>query len=304
MNDRKPIFLHGILSRSGSNYLARLLELHPDCALSTLPEDWFLADSHYLTRYAETLNQRWGRELAWNIEPEAGEDLVRHLGGALVSFLRSRSDPTDTRRILTKTPDVQGLSNFFRLFPDVDLLILIRDGRSVVESSVRSFGTSANQVARWWARAAGQIIDFDHAHQGSGHRFRLVRYEDLVHDPRKEVTETLHFLNLNPQRYDFSLIDSMPVYGSSTTREESGEWKWKVSPANDQLGSLERWSHWKRGQHERFNWIAGERLEALGYRPKRFSGRWLPWFCVKLSWFAEDLLRRAYWKLDAVFRRR
>ncbi len=293
MNDRAPIFLHGILFRSGTNYLARLLELHPDCALSSLPEDWLLADSDRLTRYVDAVSERWNWDPAWNIEPDAGEHLVRHLGDALVSFLHARSEEAHGKRLVTKTPGVQALPNFFRLFPNAHLLILIRDGRSVVESSARSFGYPPNQVTSWWTHAAGQIVDFDCTHRGSGLPYRLVRYEELTRDPRREMGKILRFLDLDPQAYDFSQIESLPVFGSSTTRSASGEWEWKISPGSGDLGSLERWSDWSRGQHERFNWTAGERLEELGYQAKRSSDHQLLWLCAKLWWLVKDLLRSA-----------
>ena len=46
---RAPIFVHGILGRSGTNYLTEMLALHPACAVSRIPEDWLLAKSECLT---------------------------------------------------------------------------------------------------------------------------------------------------------------------------------------------------------------------------------------------------------------
>jgi hypothetical protein len=49
-----PIFIHGVLPRSGTNFLWHLLLLHPDCAPAVLPvyEDLFLEHSDHLVAFA------------------------------------------------------------------------------------------------------------------------------------------------------------------------------------------------------------------------------------------------------------
>jgi hypothetical protein len=294
MKSPSPIFLQGILFRSGTNYLARLLELHPDCVLSPIPEDWLLANSSHITQFVDAVTARWTRDPQWGIDPEKGEHLIEHLGNAMVSFLYAQSGNTKGQKLLTKTPDVTELPNFFSLFPDAHLLVLVRDGRSVVESTVRSFGFPPHHVARWWASAADRVIDFQPAQKPGNRRYRMVRYEDLVCEPAREMSEILSFLGLAAETYDFQGIEKMPVFGSSNTRNESGHWEWKISDDSGNLGALERWSGWSRNQHERFNWIAGKQLTKLGYSEVRFSDRKWLWSCKKIVWSVEDSLRRAY----------
>jgi len=163
MKNPSPIFIHGLLFRSGTNYLAQLLELYPDCRLSPIPEDWLLANSCHITQFADAVTTRWTGEPQWGIDPERGAELMEHLGNAMVSFLYAQSENTKGQRLLTKTPDVTELPNFFTLFPDACLLVLVRDGRNVVESTVRSFSFPPHHVARWWASAADRVIDFHRA---------------------------------------------------------------------------------------------------------------------------------------------
>ena len=46
-----PIFILGIMPRSGTHFLANLLCLHPDCTKSALPEDLLVSESALLRRY-------------------------------------------------------------------------------------------------------------------------------------------------------------------------------------------------------------------------------------------------------------
>jgi hypothetical protein len=285
-----PIFIHGIFERSGTNYLAALLNLHPDCHASWLHENWMLSECDDLERYAEKMSARWRREPAWQTPSDIAERLLWHLGAGLLSFLAGGADD---KRLLTKTPGVERLERFFTMFPSAYLLILVRDGRSVVESSAKSWGSDPGQVARSWAAAADRILRFDREHRGVDQRYRIVRYEDLLRDTRSQVTELLLFLHLDVDRYDFAAIQRLPVFGSSTTRDRAGNWAWQISPRLPGLGSLERWSGWHRGQHERFNWTAGAQLEAFGYEPVRARERRALWLALTAGWAVASLPRRA-----------
>lgn len=137
---REPIFIIGITQRCGTNFLYDLLRLHPDCgAPSLIWEDYLAANSDLLDSYVNSVSKLWARSLGDGLKDE----LYRHLGDGLISFL---TEQIDTKRVLTKTPSIRNLGNFFKLFPHARLLILIRDGRAVVESSVKSFdeGYEAN----------------------------------------------------------------------------------------------------------------------------------------------------------------
>jgi len=290
---RRPIFIQGMLGRSGTNYLARLLDLHPHCRLSTIPEDWLLAESHHLMQYASAVSARWRREPAWDLPPDLEAGLVSRLGEGMLALL---NDGMEGQRVVTKTPNVQWLGNFFQLFSEASLLVLVRDGRSVAESARRSFGDDPSQVARWWAWAARQVLTFDRANRDRRH-YRLVRYEDLVNDPEAEMAAILKTVELDAGAYDFARIRSLPVFGSSTCRNEAGEWEWRIAPATAGGVRVDRWRDWSRGDHERFNWIAGEALRELGYEPEHLGGQRLSRSLRTVLWATLDGLRRARTRL-------
>ena len=135
----KICFILGINQRSGTNFIYRLLGEHPSCAASgPIWEDHFLRHSKMLIDYANALFKSWNP--IWEVEKKIGgqEMLLRHFGDAIEHFLRLqviRDSPHQIppKLLLTKTPNVIGLDNFFDLFPGAYLILLVRDGRAVVE---------------------------------------------------------------------------------------------------------------------------------------------------------------------------
>lgn len=319
-----PIFILGIAPRCGTNYLHDLIRLHPDCesGSSVIEEDNLVANAHLLTKYVDGVarwwKQHWGAE-ELKAEKEA---LAQHIGDGLIAFLQAQVERRKLlsgkhagncrpRRLVTKTPTVKNLGLFFRLFPTSHLIVLIRDGRSVVESAVRTFERPYAHAAREWAESA-QIIQ-DYCEQEQGKRFLLVRYEDLYGNVEKELRRIFEYLQLDPDSYDYAGAANLPVRGSSTLRGQPSahdvpwvargiHWDPVEKPAN--FNPVERWANWSRSKHERFNWLAGERLEKFGYVRKTYTGAsalWSAWNVLldisqadRLLWLARRAKRR--WK--------
>ena len=290
----RPIFILGISVRSGTTYLQDLLRVHPDCDVDgvELEEDHLLAYADRLVGYTELVTRNWksGPE-----QLRRERDLVcQCIGDGLVSYLRLQArnrrelaglrNEKPLRALVTKTPRVTNLHLFFKMFPNAELLILVRDGRAVTESSVKSFYLSFVKEARKWAANCAQIKRFVECESNSGGRFLVIRYEDLYSRTDAELLKIMEFLRLDPAVYDFGAAANLAVRGSSTLRQNGAEWAqtslapgihWKPVPKTPEFRPLERWSHWSRAQHERFNWVAGPWLEYFGYELKSYSGsRW------------------------------
>ncbi|MCC5865218.1 MAG: sulfotransferase [Wenzhouxiangella sp.] len=265
--DRSPVFILGIRPRCGSNFLFDLLRLHP--CLSTHPslaEDFLLAEADQLAGYVDKTRAHWDER--WGFSPSAGEDLLRHLGTGALAFLQSGLGD-DNRRLLSKTPEVSQLPLFFKLFPQARLLLLVRDGRAVVESSLRSFDTSFDWQVSAWNSAARTILDF--CRQTPPTRFRLVHYENLVQHTHAELTGILEFLRLDPKRFPFEQAEALPVRGSSELARDGADLHWRPVSMKPDFDPLARFAHWSDDQHRAFNAIAGESLEALGYRARKLE---------------------------------
>lgn len=262
------VFMLSLMPRSGTNFLAELLALHPDCARCVVDEDGLLAQSRHLRRFARLLARVW--EADGNLEDLAPYDPIGRLhhafGETFKRFLLSIHDAAGAPHapyLVSKTPRIAEVGNFPLLLPDDPLLVLLRDGRAVVESYVRSFGKHFESAVREWAgaarelRAAGPVL--------AGHKVLFVRYEDLVQNQERMMAEVLAFIGLDPQRFDQAAAQALPVFGSSELAAGGGKVDWKPREKAEDFNPLARASGWTERQRSRFEWLAGAELRELGY---------------------------------------
>ena len=260
---RPPVFILGIRPRSGTNFLWDLLRLHPQLAAPRAPvnEDFLVKHSNHLTRYARDVRKHWKK---WDRSEDIPGEILAALGRGLLDFMEEQPQ----KRLVTKTPTVVNLANFHSLFPQAQLILLVRDGRAVVESGMRSFGWDFDTAAHRWKTAADEIKRFQDSHIRPYH---LVRYEDLLHDLEGTLRETLGFLDLDIAAYDFEDAATLPVRGSSTFHRRSGhKVSWAPVSKTDKFDPAARWKQWDEGMLRRFDYIAGDRLGYFGYEPTSY----------------------------------
>jgi hypothetical protein len=236
--------------------------VHPACAPGREPirEDFFLEHAHLLATFVRDVSSKW--DPAWGIvSEETLAELHARIGTALLDFLSTAED----RRLVTKNPSVVGIDRVFAFFPTAQLIVLVRDGRAVVESCVRTFGWDVDLAARRWAAAASIAMRFLDGRATDDPAVRLVRYEDLVADPRSQMTKLLSFLDLDVAEYDFSAAERLPVRGSSVFLGGQAEVHWDPVERTADFDPLRRWADWSAEQHRRFAWLAGRQQVALGY---------------------------------------
>jgi hypothetical protein len=269
LNDRQPILILGVSQRCGTNFLGTVLACHRDCALTgPVWENFLLEHADLLTAYASRTSTHWSP--SWgDIEPLRAE-LARNVAQGGLEFLRSLAGD---KRVVAKTPSVRNLDLAPELFPGAQLVLLVRDGRSVTESYVKGFGWSHERAMRTWARGADAILSFAArpAVETAGVQHRIVRYEDLVEDFDAEVTKLLDFLGLARERFDYGAARDLPVLGSSFARRNDESVHWRAVERTRDFNSVRRFAHWDRRLHERFDWLAGDQLERLGYQRVLFG---------------------------------
>jgi Sulfotransferase family len=264
-----PIFLLGVSPRSGTNFLWDLLLLHPRCAAARSPirEDLLLEHVDLLLAYTSAVRRSW--DPAWGTFPEDLLDRFHEaLGDGLISFLWVDRE----RRLLTKSPSVKNVDRFFTFFPRARLLILVRDGRAVVQSCMATFGWDFDTAARRWARAADEIRRFDDRHRHRHLPYRIVRYEDLLDDLPTTLAGILDFLGLDRDAFDFQAAARLPVRGSSVyfgPGRDSVHWEPVEKDAT--FDPRVRWRTWAPELHQRFDWIAGQQLRHFGYEQAAFQ---------------------------------
>jgi protein-tyrosine sulfotransferase len=322
-DESKIIFIMGIMPRSGTHFLANLLCQHPGCTKSVIAEDALTENADFLARYAASLQQQW-RGQTDSTYPGASEILLKNLGDGLINFLIEfkkkafaekakefnftlPAQQQSTKRLVTKTPSVANLDKFFKLFPNEKLLVIVRDGRAVVESCAVSFGFDREETTRDWKKAAARILRFQKDEQLSSGKYLIVKCEDLHAQTESEMRKILQFLELDCESYPFEKSLDLPVVGSSEFKRGRGGVHWLPVRKTGNFNPLARAASWERAEHERFNWLAKNELIELGYEAKEFAGQAARWKIrnkfLDLRWEARIWLKRIF-KLARIIKKR
>jgi len=257
------------MPRCGTNFLSNLLQLHPDCAPpNPVWEDFLVSRLDLLRQYSDSVSQSWDEK--WGVTEDTQARLDASLGSGLTTFLQQSCEGA---RVISKTPRVENLELFFRFFPGSKLLVLVRDGRSVIESGKRTFGWHREPALHLIADSAATINLFRQNQSSCGDKFRILRYEDLWRDTEKQLRELLTFLQLDPDRYDFKQAIDLPVRGSSElTSEDQRSMHWDPVERTPEFDPMSRFANWSPAMHHRYNSVAGPAMEELGYRCKDVEG--------------------------------
>jgi hypothetical protein len=204
----RPVFVVGC-PRSGTTMLQLMLHAHPRIALP--PENRFMLAAYQRRHeFGDLTDPARRRELArWitavdrfddlGLDPErvipAIEAAPPTLGSALGTVLQLYSARFSKPRWGDKRPAyLRHLDVILRLFPDAQIVNIVRDGRDCVASL---------KEAPWRRRSFAELIDFwtqaADATRRAGRRldpttYYQLRYEDLVRDPEPELRKLCRFL--------------------------------------------------------------------------------------------------------------
>ncbi|MEJ3745114.1 sulfotransferase [Actinomycetes bacterium KLBMP 9797] len=177
-----PIFLVGC-ERSGTTMLRLVLDSHS--RVSCGPETRFLPDLE------RVVGRDWERLARFGFERD---DWLRRIadffGGIHADYARKRGKA----RWADKTPRyAMALPFIAEVFPDAQIVHVIRDGRDVVVSHRKRFGywSAVKCVVKWprvirAARAAAQSLPAERYHE--------LRYEEAVREPEKTLRALFEFL--------------------------------------------------------------------------------------------------------------
>ncbi|MEA2581534.1 MAG: hypothetical protein QOE83_2426 [Actinomycetota bacterium] len=257
------------VGRSGTTLLRAMLERHPDLAIP--PESYFpvsLAPHHAPSTplaLAALLDELEGnpRYRGWELDPAAVRTKLtgaRDYSDAMRRLYATYADSRGKRRYADKTPAFllrMGLID--RLFPESVFIHLVRDGRDVAASLLEMpFGPSRlGQAAVVWHRwnSRGSISGA----QLGPDRYMVLRYEDLVAQPRAALERVCGFIDLDlrddmldHRGYDTHLPMRESVHHASLDRPLTPNIRnWRTT-----LGARDA---------ALFDAIAGESLDRFGY---------------------------------------
>jgi hypothetical protein len=275
INDR-PIFVVGC-PRSGTTMLQLMLHAHPRIAIP--PETRFLlraynnrrefgdlADPENRARLAAFVIDTKGtafRDLGLDKEAVRAEIIAGPptLGSALGIVFRAYARRFDKPRWGDKRPVyLQNLDALLRLFPDAQIVHIVRDGRDCVASLKEApwhRGGVYEAIAQWnRGMDEGQRAE---RNLGTG-TYREISYEQLVRDPVAELTTLCGFLG-----EEFHPAMAQPKELASVAVPKRKKWHALTHSevTSDRVGSwAQRLEPWEIGLCES---VMGERLRAHGY---------------------------------------
>lgn len=267
----KIAFIFGIRTRSGTNFLNQLVLMHPNChPANASPENYLLAYSDHLIEYTNSTLLRWhddwfGKHLQ---QPEREKSkLLTALGNGICNNITGNDEKLT---YVTKTPSPEGINNFFHLFPEQKLILLVRNGKDQVESAMRSFQENRPdydycQAMQEYAKNAQIILDFLEQWRSKQDQFLLVYYENLVRYTKSEADRIFTFLDIDPNSVTEKQLQSLPIMGSSTNRGGEDQVHWTPVYDKSNFNPLARSQDWSEELHQQFADICGEVSRNLGY---------------------------------------
>lgn len=260
-----PILVFGVMPRSGTNFLRDVLALHQDVH----------ADPGRLYEFPLL---HAGRDAAAFMDqfisffPRNGEVLDRWDGLALIAgaWMRELQREAGGRRILLKSPHVQNIGLLTAIFPGAKAVLCLRDGRDVLNSSMRTFSGAAlsrktfSQLALEWKLGTEAILSFRESGANRHPDVMVVCYEELLQDQDAALGRLLAHTELDPARYDRARLDTLPVRGSSRSAAADDS-RWQPERKGADFRPVGRWTKWSARRKARFDRIAGDVLERAGY---------------------------------------
>lgn len=289
-----PIFVVGA-PRSGTTLLRTMLNRHPRIGLC---DETFFFYYVYARRraFGDLTRERNRRRLA---ECYIATDRIRSLGldeAALTTALvrEGHSYPAFFRTLMRffamahgklhcgeKTPDHALLTETLcSWYPDCRIIHLLRDPRDVVASLVRMPWGSNSVVAnaRRWVRCTvgGQLCNGRENHL-------LVRYEQLVRQPERELTRVCGFLG---ESFQPVMLEAQPSTGT-------GKWWFERARGEITTERLEKWrDELSPSQAALVEWVAGELMKQHGFELSQEAASLPTIAAARIGEIADSLRRK------------
>jgi hypothetical protein len=241
----QPVFVVGA-PRSGTSMMQWTLRAHPE--LWGGPESDFLLPLLEGAREAYESGTSRG-DLHWLSQQEVSfDEFLGYLGLGINALYTDRSGGL---RWVEQTPQYTlHLADIFRLFPDARAIVMVRDGRDVVHS-LRHFVNPVehSEASALWQRFTEAGIGW--GDRGPTGQSIVVRHENIVSEPEREVRRILDFLDLDFAQGCVDHLAKGRINSSFDSDEERAA----------------GWREWNRTEKKVFQQNAGQLLIDLGYEP-------------------------------------
>ena len=263
---RPAIFVNGVLPRSGTNFIANALALHP--AIAAFPRRMYEFPLLDIGPGARALRHEWLAHYPENGSLVREHELFASLASGWLADLQAEAPD---RHLLFKSPHVRQLALFRAALPDDRLVICLRDGRDVVASTLASFQEhsrftrkSFGQLVHEWRLATEAALACAEGGPSAHPHTIIVRFEDMVADQAAEIRRVLPALGLDPAVYPFDRLAKLPVFGSSAGKPD-GQWRWQRFARDASFEPVGRFASWPEHRKRAFHRLAGDTLRRAGY---------------------------------------
>lgn len=260
--EREPaIIIHGVSQRTGTVYVGELLRLHPD--IYAYPNEvWEVPFLKFIGNIID-FQSSFLNCYPYNKDKIGKYDFLPLFGASFIDYLYSLVPAG--KRMLLKVPSVDYLNCFFSVFPYENLLVLMRDGRDVVSSHIKTWPERKFlDVCQEWNHSTKTALDFERSYKNNMHGYLIVKYENILNDPFKFIERACQSFSLNSEVFPFEKIDSMPVRGSSVLKNGDKP-TWNPIARPKAFKPTGRWENWSKKQKKDFKRIAGQTLIDAGY---------------------------------------
>jgi len=204
--------------------MRRMVAAHP--RISCGPETLFLRE------IANTEGMNWMRLARFGLTQDEWRAHVRELFlWVHEQYAQRHGKP----RWADKSPAYALILDYIdSLFPDCQVIHMIRDPRDVIDSWVRRWGFSSGRNAvKAWPNHVRSAKAFGDKHGPD--RYHEVRYEELVNDPEKIMRALIDFLGEDWDDQILNLERSARKRPAKTTEEERRMWLGDKSDSPDDV---------------------------------------------------------------------
>ncbi len=290
----QPVFILS-LPRSGSTLLQRTIAAHPEVA--TVSEPWLALPVAYSLRRSGVIAEYHHQNLVSAIEDfskllPAEEDYLLEFGQAIMNLYSKVAK--DERYFIDKTPRYHLIiDDLLRMFPDGKYILLWRNPLAIAASMMETWSAGRWNLHRFHIDLYDGVDNLINASRKYADIFHILKFEELVNDPKHHVSKIFEFLELEAmenESIDINHVDLQGRMGDPTgiqmhnSISSSVENKWKRSFCNP---ARKAWA--KRY----LDWIGEEGLNEMGYEQYHLETE-LSNIPISARLMVSDVLRMIY----------
>ncbi|GGH45944.1 hypothetical protein GCM10011364_19750 [Mangrovimonas yunxiaonensis] len=227
-------------------------------------------------------NQISGASFGLNFNQEDEALFFKKYGEMWIEVLCEKYNLPKDKVIFIKSPILSNVELWLKAFPNAKILIVTRDGRDNVISSVKTSNDFRSWHSFWlkfkkranyfsgrsfinhtkdWRDTARQVFRLS-----PHNNLKVMKYEEL-NNSKKGVEDMLRFYGLKINENILERCLKAPVVGSSVGVNSNGIRKpnWKPDQEKSKFVFSNKWVFWGMGKRMVFKMLAGKELKELGY---------------------------------------